>query len=167
MVAGRAGRYREYAHKQGLLFGLWLEPEAAGSLSKIAQEHPDWLLQTDDGRWPGNVRVLNLGKEEVARHFEAEVRRIIGDHQLDFFKIDYNVRVHEGGENLRAGILENEAWRHMEVLYATFDRVRHDMPNVVLENCAGGGGRPGSGHDEPLSLQLRTDFSSFPHIRAI
>jgi alpha-galactosidase len=167
LPGGLAG-IREHAHRQGLLFGLWLEPEAAGSLSKIAQEHPDWLLQTDDGRWPGNVRVLNLGKEEVARHFESEVLRIIGDHQLDFFKIDYNVRVYEGGENLRDGYLENEAWRHMEVLYATFDRVRRQMPNVILENCAGGGGRLDLGMMSRFHYSCESDFSSFPlSIRAI
>lgn len=159
---GGLAAIRDYAHKQGLLFGLWLEPEAAGPLSKVANEHPDWLLQTDDGRWPGNTRVLNLGKEEAARHFEAETLRIIGDYQLDFFKIDYNVRVYESGENLRGGYLENEAWRHMEVLYGTFDRVRRQWPNVALENCAGGGGRLDLGMMSRFHYSCESDFSSFP-----
>ncbi len=167
LPGGLAG-IREYAHRQGLLFGLWMEPEAAGPLSKIAQEHPDWLLQTDDGRWPGNTRVLNLGRPDVAQYFENEVLRVIRDHRLDFFKIDYNVRVHEGGENLRDGYLENEGWRHMEVIYGTFDRVRREMPEVALENCAGGGGRLDLGMMSRFHYSCESDFSSFPlSIRAI
>jgi len=60
----------EYAHKQGLLFGICFESEVVAPLSKIAGEHPDCLLQTDDGRWPVNTRVLNLSKPEVLCHFE-------------------------------------------------------------------------------------------------
>jgi len=167
LPGGLAG-IRDYAHAQGLRFGLWLEPEAAGPLSKIAQDHPDWLLQTDDGRWPGNTRVLNLGLPAAAQHFESEVLRIIRDHQLDFFKIDYNVRVHEGGENARDGYLENEGWRHMEVLYGVFEQVHRELPTVVLENCAGGGGRLDLGMMSRFHYSCESDFSTFPYsIRAI
>ena len=167
LPGGLAG-IREHAHRRGLLFGLWMEPEAAGPLSKVAQEHPDWLLQTDDGRWPGGVRVLNLGKPEVARFFEDEVIRVIRDHKLDFFKIDYNVRVHEGGQNLLSGYLENEGWRHMEALYGAFDRVRRELPEVALENCAGGGGRLDLGMASRFHYVCESDFSHHPlGIRAI
>ena len=167
LPGGLAG-IREHAHRQGMLFGLWMEPEAAGPLSKVAQEHPDWLLQTDDGRWPGDVRVLNLGKPEVAHFFEDEVLRVIRDHKLDFFKIDYNVRVHEGGHNPVGGYLENEGWRHMEALYGTFDRVRRELPDVALENCAGGGGRLDLGMMSRFHYSCESDFSHFPlSIRAI
>jgi alpha-galactosidase len=167
LPGGLAG-IRDYAHRQGMLFGLWLEPEAAGPLSKLAQEHPDWLLQTDDGRLPGNTRVLNLGRPDVARYFEDEVMRIIRDHKLDFFKIDYNVRVHEGGQNSRGGYLENESWRHMETVYGTFERVRRELPEVALENCAGGGGRLDIGMAARFHYACESDFSHFPlSIRAI
>ena len=167
LPGGLAG-IREHAHRRGLLFGLWMEPEAAGPLSKVAQEHPDWLLQTDDGRWPGDVRVLNLGKPEVARFFEDEIIRVIHDHKLDFFKIDYNVRVHEGGQNLLGSFLENEGWRHMEALYGAFDRVRRELPEVALENCAGGGGRLDLGMASRFHYVCESDFSHHPlGIRAI
>jgi alpha-galactosidase len=167
LPGGLAG-IREHAHRQGLLFGLWMEPEAAGPLSRLATEHPDWLLTTDEGRLPGGARVLNLGRPEVAQHFENEVLRVIREHQLDFFKIDYNVRVHEGGENLRDGCLENEAWRHMEALYGTFDRVRRELPGVALENCAGGGGRLDLGMASRFHYSCESDFSHHPlGIRAL
>jgi alpha-galactosidase len=167
LPGGLAG-IREHAHHRGLLFGLWMEPEAAGPLSKVAMEHPDWLLQTDDGRWPGGVRVLNLGKPEATRFFEDEIIRVIRDHKLDFFKIDYNVRVHEGGQNLRDGFLENEGWRHMETLYGVFDRVRRELPEAALENCAGGGGRLDLGMARRFHYACESDFSHHPlGIRAI
>lgn len=167
LPGGLAG-IREHAHRQGLRFGLWMEPEAAGPLSRLTAEHPDWLLSTDEGRLPGGSRVLNLGKPEVAQHFENEVVRLIRDHRLDFFKIDYNVRVHEGGENATGGYLENEGWRHMEILYRTFDRVRRELPEVALENCAGGGGRLDLGMMSRFHYACESDFSHHPlGIRAI
>ncbi|MHB1294708.1 MAG: alpha-galactosidase [Anaerolineae bacterium] len=159
---------RDYAHSKGLLFGLWMEPETVGAKSKIAVEHPDWLQKTDENRLPGGMQVLNLGKPEVAKFFEEEVVRVIRDHQLDFFKIDYNVEVHEGGQNVREGYVENETWRHMEVLYNTFDRVRRELPDVVLEDCAGGGGRNDLGMLSRFHYCAESDFSHFPiSIRAI
>jgi alpha-galactosidase len=167
LPGGLAG-IREHAHAKGILFGLWMEPEAAGPLSKLAQEHPDWLQMTDEGRLPGNARCLNLGKPEVARHFEDEVIRVIRDHKLDFFKIDYNIRVHESGQNARDGYLESESWRHMETLYKTFDRVRRELPQVALENCAGGGGRLDLGMASRFHYSCESDFSHHPlGIRAI
>ena len=167
LPGGIAG-IREHAHKRGLFFGLWMEPESVGEKAKIAEEHPDWLLITDEGRRPGGGCVLNLGKPEAARFFEDSVLRVIRDYQLDFFKLDYNVRVLEGGQNLRDGYVESETWRHMEVLYGTFDRVRRELPEVALENCAGGGGRNDLGLMSRFHYACESDFSHFPlSIRAI
>ena len=47
----------------------------------------------------------------------------------------------EDGNQAREGFVENSAWRHVENLYAMFDRLRRQFPNVIFQNCAGGGGR--------------------------
>jgi alpha-galactosidase len=169
LPGGIAG-VREYAHAKGMLFGLWMEPEVAGNKSNVARKHPDWLLTTDNGRpvTQYGTMVLNLADPEAARFVEQSVISVIRDLQLDFFKIDYNVRVHEGGQTVRDGFAEHESWRHFETLYRTFDRVRQELPQVALENCAGGGGRNDLGMLSRFHYACESDFAWFPlNIRAI
>ena len=157
---------RERCHQNGMLFGLWMEPEVIGQKSRLLQEHPEWVLRNDSG--PEVEKALNLANPEAAAFFRNEVLRVVREHQPDFFKIDYNIRVHEGGQYRRHGFLENEAWRHYETLYATFDQVRRELPEVALECCASGGGRNDLGMMSRFHYACESDFSSFPRsIRAI
>ena len=72
------------------------------------------------------------------------------------------------GRTCLAAFLENEGWRHMEALYGAFDRVRRELPEVALENCAGGGGRLDLGMASRFHYVCESDFSHHPlGIRAI
>ncbi|MCE5197410.1 MAG: glycoside hydrolase family 36 protein [Armatimonadota bacterium] len=165
MPGGIAG-VREYVRNKGMLFGLWMEPEVLATGSRLRREHPDWEQRTDKDRRVSEA--LNLGNPEVAKFVEDSIVSVIRDHDLDFYKIDYNISTGEAGQNLRDGFLEGEAWRHFEVLYKTFDRVRKEMPNVALENCASGGGRNDLGMLSRLHYACESDFSNYPmSIRAI
>ncbi len=165
LPGGLAG-IREHAHRKGLLFGLWHEPETATSGTRLASEHPDWILRTDDGRQV--TAGLDLSNPAAARFFEDTVLRLIGGHQLDFYKLDYNIDPMEGGQNLRSGYAENEAWRHYEVLYRIYDRVLAELPEVCLENCASGGGRNDLGMLSRFHYSCESDYSVLPYsIRAI
>ncbi|MGE5222887.1 MAG: glycoside hydrolase family 36 protein [Omnitrophica WOR_2 bacterium] len=157
---------RDYTHAKGLLFGLWHEAESISNKSKLHQEHPDWMLHTDDHR--PCAETLDLSNPEAAQYFRENVFRLIRDYQLDFYKIDYNVSAGEGGQSLRAGFAESEFWRHFEVLYQTYDQVRRDFPEVCLENCAGGGGRNDLGMLSRFHYACESDWSVMPYsIRAI
>jgi alpha-galactosidase len=133
-----------YAHQKGLLFGLWMEIESIGQAARLRQEHPDWVL-TRDGQPVGEGfsagRALDLTKPEVVAWMESEIVRVIRQYDLDLFRLDYNTTVLEGGNRVYQGFVENTLWRHCEALYGIFDRVRAQFPNVIFENCAGGGGR--------------------------
>jgi alpha-galactosidase len=131
---------REYARRKGLRFGLWVEIEGAGAASKLRKEHPDWIL-TRDGLPIANGRHLDVGNPVVAKWMESEIARIIRTYDLDVFRIDYNMSTEEDGNHAREGFVENSAWRHVENLYAMFDRLRQQFPRVIFQNCAGGGGR--------------------------
>jgi alpha-galactosidase len=131
---------REYARQKGLRFGLWVEIEGAGDASKLRKEHPDWIL-TRDGAPIANGRHLDVGNPVVAKWMESEIARIIRKYDLDVFRIDYNMSTEEDGNQLRDGFVENSSWRHVENLYAMFDRLRQQFPGVIFQNCAGGGGR--------------------------
>jgi alpha-galactosidase len=131
---------REYARQKGMHFGLWVEIEAAGAASTLRKEHPDWIL-TRNGQPIANGRHLDVGNPVVAKWMESEIARIITKYDLDVFRIDYNMSVEEDGNQVRDGFVENSGWRHVENLYAMFDRLRQQFPKVIFQNCAGGGGR--------------------------
>ncbi len=162
LPGGMAG-IREHIHSKGMLFGLWLEPEAITPKSKLYREHPDWILRTDDDRAVGVFGYgLNLANPEAARYLEDTVIRVIRDFKLDFYKTDYNITTYEGGQTVREGFAENESWRHFETLYRVYDRVHAEYPGVALENCAGGGGRNDLGMMGRFHYCAESDYSSFP-----
>lgn len=131
---------REHARKKGLLFGLWVEIEGIGSASKLRKEHPDWVL-TRNGKPVANGRQLDVANPKVAAWMESEIARIIKRYDLDMFRIDYNTTINEGGNRVYEGFTESTGWRYVDNFYAMFDRLRKQFPNVIFQNCAGGGGR--------------------------
>ncbi len=150
---------REYARKKGMMFGLWVEIESVGSAVELRKQHPDWIL-TRNGEPVSHGRQLDFANPEVAAWAESEIARIIRKYDLDIFRIDYNNSVEEGGNRMKDGFLENTQWRHVEALYAVFDHLRKEFPNVIFQNCAGGGGRLDYGimqrfHNTELSDWLR------------
>ncbi len=150
---------REYARKKGMLFGLWVEIESAGEASELRKKHPDWLM-TRDGKPVVGGRQLDLTKPEVAAWVESEIARIIQKYDLDMFRIDYNHSVEEGGNRVKDGFTENLTWRYVDTLYGIFDRIHKRFPKVILQNCAGGGGRLDLGmlrhfHNTELSDWMR------------
>jgi alpha-galactosidase len=157
---------REHTHSKGLLFGLWHEAETFTEGSRLRSEHPDWLLRTDDERVCTDG--LDLANPDAAKFVEETVLRLIREHELDFYKLDYNISPGEGGQSVREDYAESEFWRHYEVLYRTFDRVRREMPHVALENCASGGSRNDLGMISRFHYAAESDWSVMPYsIRAI
>jgi alpha-galactosidase len=149
----------DYARSKGLKCGLWVEIESAGKVSQLAQLHPDWFIT----RYGKPVeRILDLAKPEVAGYVESTINRLVDRYQLDMFRLDYNIDVHEGGFNLSDGRMENTLWRHAEVIYGIFDRVHTRYPNLQLENCSGGGGRTDLGMLSRFTTTWTSDWMKMP-----
>jgi len=152
---------RAYVHGQGMLFGLWMEPESIGSDSLLLQERPDWALRRD-GELVADGRALDLSQPEVARWVEDEIARVIAEHEVDIFKLDYNTFIHDGGQHIADEAVENTLWRHYEALYGIIDRVRARFPHIVLENCAAGGGRNDLGLAGRFHVSCQSDWTVPP-----
>ena len=129
---------RDYARSRGMKFGMWMEPERVGC-QEILDAHPDWQSRYPDGHAEG---FLDMTNPEAAAWAEAETARCIEEYGMDLLRIDYNVSsrsyFHWGD---RDGIREDQALRHFQAVYAMYERLKVRFPNVVFENCAGGGGR--------------------------
>jgi len=148
-------------HERGMLWGLWMDAERIGDKSRIFSEHPDWLAQAyDKERRIGGL--LDLTRPEVAAWVEEQIARVIGGNKLDFFRLDYNTHPGPGIRTDRDGYVENGYFRYYEALYAIYERLRARFPDVILENCAGGGGRTDIGMVRRFSHTWVTDWQIAP-----
>lgn len=128
----------EYAQKKNMLFGLYCEIEMASTASTVGRQHPEWI------DWYPPFSLLNLALPDAAAHVESELRRMVRDYRLDLFRLDFNVPAgdtQEGKSFARHGIEENNIWRYYEGFHGVFDRVHRDLPDLVLQQAASGGGR--------------------------
>lgn len=86
----------EKIHDKGYLAGIWLAPFCAQLTSKIAKEHPDWLIKDEKtGKklirhigWGGAYAfdIYNEGAREYIKHF-FDV--ILNDWGFDMVKLDF------------------------------------------------------------------------------
>ncbi len=161
-IPGALKELVEYTHNKGMLFGLWIEPEAVGPDSAIRTEHPEWLLK----RYGDIVeRCLDLSKPEVEAWVEFQINDMIARYGIDLIRIDANNEfVCEGGFNEIGEYNENSHWRNVEAIHRIFDRVREKFPNLIYENCAGGGGRADLGMMSRFSRTQYSDYTRFPRV---
>lgn len=159
--------FRDRVHDKGMLWGLWMDAERIGKNSAVAQAHPDWVGTAYDGEQRLSD-VLDLTNSDAAHWMEEQIVNVIEQHECDFFRLDYNVaNVKEGLHTVRDGFVENGYWRYYEALYAAYDRLRARFPNVIFENCAGGGGRTDLGLVRRFSHTWVTDWQIAPRAFAI
>jgi alpha-galactosidase len=153
--------FRDRVHDQGMLWGLWMDAERIGEESRLFTQHPDWLAAAYDGeRRLGGL--MDLTNPEVAKWMEEQISRVIEDNGLEFFRLDHNTHPGPGLRTLRDGFAENGYWRYYDALYAIYDRLRTRFPEVIFENCAGGGGRTDIGLVRRFSHTWVTDWQIAP-----
>eukprot|EP00439_Symbiodinium_sp_Y106_P023930 s3558_g2.t3 len=81
----------------GLTAGLWLAPASLVAASKVAQEHPDWLLKDETGRptscgftAPGLwMRALDTTHPEVQAHIRHMIHTIVHEWGFKYLKCDF------------------------------------------------------------------------------
>jgi len=156
------GPLRDRVHERGMLWGLWMDAERIGKNSAVAQAHPEWVGTAYDGE-KRLSDVLDLTNPAAAQWMEDQIAYVITEYQCEFFRLDYNVaNVKEGLRTEREGYVENGYWRYYEALYAVYDRLRARFPDVIFENCAGGGGRTDVGLVRRFSHTWVTDWQIAP-----
>lgn len=151
--------------EHNMKFGLWIEPEAIGPQSELRHTHPEWLMQ----RYGNSVeRALDLARPEVEAYVEEQIINVIERYELDLLRLDYNNQyLCEGGFNQNGEYMENTHWRHVEAIHRIFDRIRKRFPDLLLENCASGGGRTDLGMMTRFSKTQFSDWYKFPRVARI
>ena len=128
------------AHDNGMTFTLWFEPERIDIHSDTAKEHPEWLLENGN---PKNIfRIFALYREDAYLWLRDNLFRMIREQGVDIYRQDCCFgpspywRHHEAQD--RQGYIEN---KHVTNLYRLWDALLAEFPGLLIDNCAGGGGR--------------------------
>ena len=148
------------AKERHIKFGIWIEPEATNTLSELYEQHPDWVLQERNrelklGRG-GTQLVLDMTNPKV----QDFVFNIVDDlltkrPEISYIKWDANASIQNCGSpyldqiakrsNSAYGLTSNLYVDYHLGLVKTLERIRAKYPNVVIQNCASGGGRANYG----------------------
>ncbi|HEY3397885.1 MAG TPA: alpha-galactosidase [Armatimonadota bacterium] len=141
----------EAAHQLKMKFVLWFEPERVTANSRVAKEHPEWVMHTAaDGDWGA---LYKLGDPAARAWLTDYLSQCITDWGIDIYRNDFNIdplRFWQADDAPdRQGMAEI---RYIEGLYTMWDELRQRHPGLLIDNCASGGRR----------LDLETMTRSFP-----
>ena len=134
----------EHAVEQGLMFGLWFEPEMISRDSELFAQHPDWALgvpgrEASEGR--GQL-VLDLVREDVQSYIVESVSRVLRSAPIGYVKWDMNRHMTDVYSAALPPERQQETMhRYMLGLYAVLEELCRRFPDVLFESCSGGGGR--------------------------
>ncbi len=134
----------ERVKAEGLKFGIWFEPEMISPDSDLYRQHPDWAMR-QPGRTPTQSRaqyVLDLSRPEVREYVYGCVAKILHSADISYVKWDSNRQLTDPGSSYLAGDQQGElAHRFTLGIYELQERLLKEFPDLLLENCCGGGAR--------------------------
>ena len=152
----------DYIRSKGMIPGLWFEMEslASGSTHYNDAEHlvkKDGVPLTVGGR-----RFWDMEDPWVIDYLSRKVIGQLKESGFGYLKVDYNDTMGMGcdgaeslGEGLRRKVLGSQKF---------FEKIREELPDLVIENCSSGGHRL-----EPSMMQLcsQASFSDAHEISSI
>ena len=131
----------EGIRKNGISFGLWVEPEAISEDSELYRSHPEWVLKME-GKKPVRGRyelVLDLSNKEVTDYLKAVLSSLIERGKLSYMKWDYNRFITDLHSSVTpSGRIEYD---YILGLYSVLEYLEEKYPDLLIEGCSGGGGR--------------------------
>ncbi|MGN1451992.1 MAG: alpha-galactosidase [Eubacteriales bacterium] len=134
----------ERVNAEGLKFGIWYEPEMISPDSELFRAHPDWCVHVD-GREPmlgRNQYVLDVSREDVRENIWRQMYRVLSENRIDYVKWDFNRNISDAGSAILPPDRKKEFF-HRFILgtYDLMNRLVTTFPDILFENCSGGGGR--------------------------
>lgn len=158
-------KLRDYVHSLGMKFGLWMEAERIGEWSACFAEHPEWCTKLPFRTDP--VGFLDFTNPAVISWTEEQIAHVISDYKLDLFRVDYNVGSEKYFYYKKKEHVEYCSVRHYQAVYAMYERLKKRFPDVIFENCAGGGGRTDLGMLRAFHHTWVSDWQKAPRSLSI
>ena len=137
------GRLTAEAKKQGVKFGLWIEPEMVNPKSELYEQHKDWVitLPNRDEYYFRNQLVLDLSNPKVQDYVFGVVDDLMTKYpDIAYFKWDCNSPITNIYSNYEKD--QNHLYvDYVKGLYNVLDRIKAKYPDLPMMLCSGGGGR--------------------------
>ena len=143
-ITGGLKRLVDQVNEIGLEFGIWFEPEMISPDSDLYRTHPDWAIALP-GRTPCRSRnqyVLDLSRKEVRDYAYECVASILRSANIAYVKWDMNRQLTDLGSSALPVEKQGELLhRYVLGVYELQERLITGFPELLLENCSGGGAR--------------------------
>jgi len=141
----------EAAKQRKIKFGIWIEPEAVNTKSELFEKHPEWALQTKGrelklGRG-GTQLVLDMTNPKVQDFAFKIVDDLLTQYpEISYLKWDANASIQNYGSLYLPKNKQNNLYiDYHRGLLKVLERIRQKYPDVVIQDCASGGGRANYG----------------------
>jgi alpha-galactosidase len=141
----------EAAKQRRIKFGIWIEPEAVNTKSELFEKHPEWALQTKGrelklGRG-GTQLVLDMTNPKVQDFAFSIVDNLLTQYsEISYLKWDANASIQNYGSLYLPKNKQNNLYiEYHRGLLKVLERIRAKYPDVVIQDCASGGGRANYG----------------------
>lgn len=144
-LPGGIGALTAAAKKEGVKFGLWIEPEMVNPKSELYEKHKDWVIHLPNREeyLYRNQMVLDLSNPEVQDYVFGIVDKLMMAYpEIAYFKWDCNSPITNiYSPYLGADKQSNLYVDHVRGLYKILDRMAEKYPALPMMLCSGGGGR--------------------------
>ncbi|PLS31657.1 alpha-galactosidase [Bifidobacterium margollesii] len=131
-------------HDAGLKAGIWFEFEIAGRQEPDCFNRTEWLLKRDGlPITSGNRRWWDMRNPDVRDYLAHKVIDMLRDNGFDYMKVDYNETIGVGCETPgdSSASLGDGLYGQIQASQDFFRRIRHELPDLMIEICASGGHR--------------------------
>ena len=135
------------AKKNGVKFGIWIEPEMTNTTSELYEKHPDWVVKAPKrdavlGRG-GTQLVLDLSNPKVQDYAFSIVDNLLSKYpEIAYIKWDANMGIMNHGSQYLSMTDQSHLYiAYHQGLRKVVDRIRAKYKDVVIQCCASGGGR--------------------------
>lgn len=165
------------AIKQGLQFGIWMEPEMVNPKSELFEKHPDWVIHQPrrELELMRNQLVLDLTRPAVQDFEWKSIQNILGVPGVTYVKWDCNRYLTQPGSPYLPADQQSELCiDYARALYALMEKTAKKFPDTELMLCSGGGGRvdygslkyfhefwPSDNTDPVKRVPMQWDYSYF------
>lgn len=135
------------AKRNGVKFGIWIEPEMTNTTSELYEKHPDWVVKAPKrdavlGRG-GTQLVLDLSNPKVQDYAFSIVDNLLSKYpEIAYIKWDANMGIMNHGSQYLSMTDQSHLYiAYHQGLRKVVDRIRAKYKDVVIQCCASGGGR--------------------------
>ncbi|WMC91945.1 glycoside hydrolase family 36 protein [Kineothrix sp. MB12-C1] len=129
----------EAIKRAGMIPGLWFEMECVGCNTQGFHKE-EWQLKRDGFIiQTGMRRFWDMRNPQVIEFLAEKVIGILKQYHFGYLKVDYNDNIGigcDGAESMGEGLRQ-----YVEGSQIFFQKIREELPDIVIENCSSGGHR--------------------------